>query len=265
MKRYIICFAVLVLLGFYSYWSNNNIVTTQIGYSNIKIPSDFKGYRIVQVSDLHNKEFGIENEILLNKIKDMSPDIIVVTGDLIDKGKTEVSLKFMENAVKIAPVYYVSGNHDKDMKDFNDYVNIMEEMGITTLENKMVNIEKNSSVIQIVGITDIKTNPDYKEVMKKLIDKSKFNILLSHRPERFDEYVKVESDLVFTGHAHGGQFRLPFIGGLIAPNQGFFPKYSSGIYKDKSTSMVVSRGLGGSIIPQRIGNRPELVVVTLNS
>ena len=90
-----------------------------------------------------------------------------------------------------------------------------------------------------------------------------YMILLSHRPELFDLYVETEMDLVFSGHAHGGQFRLPFIGGLVAPNQGFFPKYDAGQFKEENTTMIVSRGVGNSIIPIRINNRPEIIVARL--
>ena len=92
---------------------------------------------------------------------------------------------------------------------------------------------------------------------------SSYIILLSHRPELFESYVSCNIDLVLSGHAHGGQFRLPFIGGLIAPDQGIFPKYDAGLFTNGSTNMIVSRGLGNSIIPIRFNNRPEVIVIEL--
>lgn len=262
----IICFCV---------WQNNSIVITKSDYSNVKIPSDFNDCTIVHISDLHNKKFG-ENQIkLLNKVQSVSPDIIVITGDLIDRRKydLDIAMTFIKGAVDIAPVYYVSGNHEAWSGKFSFIKESLIDSGVNILDNTEFELSKGSSSINILGVRDpgfltsdyldgTNTNEMAEKLNQWSIDEN-FKILLSHRPELFDLYCDNGMDLIFTGHAHGGQFRIPLVGGLIAPDQGLFPQFTSGSYNKNSSTMFVSRGLGNSIIPIRIFNRPEIIVVTL--
>lgn len=263
------CFTI-VFLG-YNVYQNQYIHINELTIKSENLPDDFQGYKIVQVSDLHNAEFGENNNDLLSAIKEQSPDIIVVTGDVVDSRKTNVQIArdFVNKASEIAPVYYVTGNHEArvEAEDEIDYIEL--NSNVTVLHNKDIFLNKGDSVIQLIGVDD----PDYKAVkdstaymnkrLNKYCNNEYFKILLSHRPELYNVYVENNMDIVFSGHAHGGQFRLPFIGGLFAPHQGLFPKYDSGVYTTDNTNMIVSRGLGDSIIPLRINNPPELVVVTL--
>lgn len=258
-------------------WQNNDITTTQINYSNTKIPEEFNGYTIVQISDLHNKEFGKNQEGLLKKIREISPDIIVVTGDLIDRRKYDLdaAIILIDGAMEIAPVYYVSGNHEAWSGNYEDISQRLLSCGVQILDDKKVQLIKNQEMIEILGLSD----PDFlthnyidgtnssklEEHLARLSDDSVFQILLSHRPELFQLYVNQNIDMIFSGHAHGGQFRIPFIGGLVAPDQGLFPKYTSGAYIQNQSTLIVSRGLGNSIMPIRIFNRPDIVAVTLQS
>jgi len=278
VKIITILIIALSAIIFFQYWQNNSIVTTYIEYSNAKVPDGFKGYRIVQISDLHNKEFGKDNAKLLAKIQDAQPDIIVITGDLIDsrKTRTDIALGFVEEAVKISPVYFVSGNHEKS-SEYPQFRSQLEQAGVTVLDDSSIELERGQDRVALLGLADpafIEYPYDYiadnhnfifAETLASITQgfDTQLTILLSHRPEKMSLYAFQQIDLVFAGHAHGGQFRIPLIGGLIAPEQGFFPKYTSGIYTQDSTSMIVSRGLGNSIIPIRVFNRPELVVVTL--
>jgi len=221
--------------------------------------------------------FGDDQAKILNKLKSISPDIIVVTGDLIDRRKynLDIAMTFISGAVKIAPVYYVSGNHEAWSGNFSLIKKSLVEAGVNVLDDIAVELTKGKTSINIIGLSD----PDFLtsnyiegtntsktiEQLKQWSMGKNFKILLSHRPELFDLYSENSMDLVFTGHAHGGQMRIPFIGGLVAPDQGIFPKYSSGSYSKDSTTMFVSRGLGNSIFPVRVFNRPEIVVVTLRN
>ncbi|AKL96492.1 phosphoesterase [Clostridium aceticum] len=266
-----------LIITLFCIWQNNDIITTQIDYSNFKIPSEFNGYTIVQVSDLHNKKFGKNQEPLLKKIQAVSPDIIVVTGDLIDRRKYDLdtAMVFINGAMKIAPVYYVSGNHEAWSGDYKNISQKLLSSGVQILDDSKVRLIKEEAMIEILGLSD----PDFltssyingtnssklEEQLIHLSDDSVFQILLSHRPELFDLYANENIDIIFSGHAHGGQFRIPFIGGLVAPDQGLFPKYTSGIYTKNQSTLIVSRGLGNSIIPVRIFNRPEIVVVTIHN
>ncbi|NLX91464.1 MAG: metallophosphoesterase [Firmicutes bacterium] len=270
---------VILILGFiiFCIYQSNSIVITKSSYYNPKIPADFDRFCIAHISDLHNKMFGEDQAELLNKITNLSPDIIVVTGDLIDRRKYNLdsAMAFISGAVKIAPVYYVSGNHEAWSGKFPLIKESLLAAGVHILDDAAVGLSKGKSSAQIMGLAD----PDFltsnyfegtniskiKEQLNRWSTDENFKILLSHRPELFDLYCEYNMDLVFTGHAHGGQVRIPFIGALVAPDQGLFPKYTSGSYTKDSTTMFVSRGLGSSVIPIRVFNRPEIVAVTLRN
>lgn len=266
----------LLIAGLLIYAGNNFIFTNTIKIFNKKIPQSFDNYKIVHVSDLHNKKFGHNQKILIDKIKEQSPDIIVITGDLIRGRSDDISnaVKFIEEALKIAPVYFVNGNHEVRSINYDKIRNILTKLGVITLEGKSLNLYSENEYITISGVND----PCYYRRLKKSsidimrymlskikIDKNNYNILLSHVPHMIDLYSSFGYDLVFSGHAHGGQFRIPFLGGMYAPGQGFFPKYTSGEYKLSETTEIVSRGLGGSRIPIRIFNNPEIIVCKLKS
>ncbi len=265
LKTKALC-ALFCLAGFL-YWQNNGLMLTKITHTK-NVPQGLDGYKILQVSDLQNKTFGQNQEILLDKIRNATPDIIVITGDLIDRNRTDLekAMTFVDGAAAIAPVYYVSGNHEHQSGCFEALSAQLVSAGATVLENGKSMIQKNGASLEIIGLADKRVNPYFAQVLPTLLkdgEDTSFQILLSHRPELFETYVQNDVDLAFTGHAHGGQIRLPFIGGIFAPNQGFFPAYTAGAYEKKNTSMVVSRGLGNSTFPFRIFNRPELVMVTL--
>jgi predicted MPP superfamily phosphohydrolase len=257
-----------ILLFLFLYWQNTDIVIMRIDYANKKVPSDFDGFAIVQISDLHNTLFGKDEKILLKKISALNPDIIVITGDIVDNQRTDTqtALAFIRNAVAIAPIYYVSGNHEERIDEYRMLMDGMASLGVIILDTKTVPIQKGLSAITIGGIPDPFFSPADMNLKALSIDDGKFNILLAHRPELIRLYEKAKFDLVFTGHAHGGQVRIPFTNiGLIAPDQGFFPKYTSGIYTINSLTEVVSRGLGNSAFPFRIFNRPEIIALTLHT
>ena len=278
MKRVLFVVAfVLVVLILWTLWGNTALELNEYEVVSDRIPQGFEGFRIAQVSALHNAEFGEGNEKLIQLLSQADPDIIVLTGDLIDSRHTdiEIALVFARQAVKIAPVYYVSGNHESRVREYEDLKIGLAEAGVVILENQKVQITREGGSITLVGIGDPSFQEDYlfgdsESVARQAIDDLQnesdgYTILLSHRPELFDLYVDTGMDLVFSGHAHGGQFRLPFVGGRVAPNQGFFPKYDAGQFTEENTTMIVSRGVGNSIIPLRFNNRPEIIVVTLNN
>lgn len=255
------------LLGGFFYWQNNGLVLTRIVYTE-KVPYAFDGFKIMQVSDLQNKQFGKHHETLLRKIQAEFPDIIIITGDLLNRNRTDVPvvIEFIKGAVVIAPVYFVSGNHEHQSGQWDVLRENLLDCGVTILDNKKTVIERAGESITLIGLADKRVNPNFVEVLDELTKEVAEDapiILLSHRPELIDTYAEKGVDLAFTGHAHGGQIRLPLIGGIFAPNQGFFPKYTSGVMELEGTKMVVSRGLGNSSFPFRIFNRPELVEVVL--
>ena len=276
-KKTVLIVSVLVILclGIWTLWGNIALEVNEYEIVSDRIPEAFAGFRIAQVSDLHNKDFGEGYGQLLTLLSEINPDIIVVTGDLIDSRQTDldVALEFAWQAGKIARVYYVSGNHEARVPEYEDLKTGLVKAGVVILENQKVQITREGESITLMGIDDPSFQENYlfgdsepvaRQAIENLQNESDgYTVLLSHRPELFDLYVETEMDLVFSGHAHGGQFRLPFVGGLVAPNQGFFPKYDAGLFSEGSTNMIVSRGVGNSIIPIRFNNRPEIIVATL--
>lgn len=277
-KKKTICIlsGILLILIVWTAWGNAALELNTYTISSRGLPDAFDGYRIAQVSDLHNAEFGGGNQRLLDMLREAEPDMIAITGDLIDSRKTNiaVALAFAEEAVRIAPCYYVSGNHEARVPEYRELKAGLEAAGVTVLDDARVEIEVSGESIPVIGVNDPSFHADYLTSDAAVMDRklsvlssedASFTILFSHRPELFDTYAAHDMDLVLTGHAHGGQFRLPLIGGLIAPNQGLFPKYDDGLYSEGNTNMIVSRGLGNSIIPFRFNNRPEVVLIELKS
>ena len=277
-KRLIIFGAVTVFLSglvFWTAWSNTAIQLNTYTISSGKLPEAFDGYRIAHISDLHNAEIGNGNENLLALLRESEPDIIAVTGDLIDSRNTDVetAISFMKEAVELAPCCYVTGNHEAGTPEYNELKSVLAKLGVNVLANERISLEKDGEEIALIGVDDPSFTSDalFKEdesvigshLQNLREETDQFTILLSHRPELFDVYVENNLNLVLSGHAHGGQFRLPFVGGIIAPDQGLFPKYDAGMYCENNTAMIVSRGIGNSIIPFRVNNRPEVILIEL--
>ncbi|MCD4817793.1 MAG: metallophosphoesterase [Candidatus Cloacimonetes bacterium] len=268
-KKYLplLLFSITIIASIYL--GNNWIQITTYNITSSKLPNDFHDFKILQISDLHNKKFGKDNNILTNNIKKIKPDIILITGDLIDYKKSDINIaiKLISQIKEIAPIYFVNGNHEWWSGKAKKLENKLIEENVTILNNKIISISRGKSEIVLIGVDDPEGFSSHNEYINKLkeLSNEKFSILLSHRAEDFALYVKNNYDIVFAGHAHGGQIRIPFIGGLVSPNQGFFPEFTSGIHEKGNTRMIISRGLGNSIIPVRIFNRPELVVVNIRT
>ena len=268
---------ILVVLIGWTLWGNTALEVNEYEIVSDRIPQGFDGFRIAQVSDLHNAEFGEGNGKLIEQLSQTDPDIIVITGDLIDSRHTDlnIALEFCREIMNIASVYYVSGNHEARVDEYSELKIGLAEAGVIVLETEKLELTSEGESITLIGLKDPSFRTDYlfgdaasvtQYALGELQNVSDgFTILFSHRPELFDTYVEAGVDLVFSGHAHGGQFRLPLIGGLVAPNQGFFPKYDAGLFCEGKTTMIVSRGVGNSIIPFRINNPPEIVAVELKS
>lgn len=277
MKKWIwavILPVVLLLAIWWVLWANTALEVSEYSINSPEIPDGFDGFRIAQVSDLHNASFGEENVELLRMLRQIQPDIIAITGDLVDSRRTDlkVAIDFLREAVKIAPCYYVTGNHESRIEEFAELEKQMIGIGVICLRNDSCMLKRGSDTIQLMGIDDctfckgIDGNAQVMSMEAEInrMQSDAYTVLLSHRPELAVVYDRYDVELVLCGHAHGGQFRLPLIGGLYAPDQGFFPKFTAGIYEMTNLTMVVSRGLGNSAFPLRFRNRPEIVVVTLN-
>ncbi len=267
---------LIVLLITWIVYGNSALETYTIHISSKALPAEFDAFRIAHISDLHNAEFGKDNTKLISLLEKTEADIIVITGDIIDSRRTNIekAIHFSAKAVEIAPTYYVNGNHESRLShtDYTHLIKKLKESGVTVLENQTADITLGDETITLIGLND----PNFKmelvddttehniahQLMKTIPENENYKVLLAHRPEYFDVYAETV-DLVLSGHAHGGQFIVPFVGGLMAPGQGFLPKYYDGLYERGTTSMIVSRGIGNSLFPFRVNNKPAIVVAEL--
>lgn len=254
---------------------------TKISIEARRIPDGFKNTKILHISDLHNARFGNGQKVIIETVRGLNPDYIFITGDLIDRKYRKIrnAIDLIKGIKTIAPIYYVTGNHEWESKETGRVLwENLHESGVNILHDQIVNLKRNGQSIQLMGIDDPyclnqKKNAVYDRAssefflirLRELLKKKKKGclFLLSHRPEFIHFYAKAGIDVVFSGHAHGGQIRVPGIGGVLAPHQGFFPKYAEGMVKENNTLMIISRGLGNSTFPIRINNHPELILATL--
>ena len=270
--------ALIVLAGIiiFLYLQNNIIDITQY---NIK-SNDCGSLKIVQLSDLHSKPFGK----VLKKTQELNPDIICITGDYInDRCKNkEKMLNFGKELVKIAKVYYITGNHERRLENFGSIMQELSDIGFIVLLNRVSVFNDKGFDVSILGLDENQADFDdykarkngtfvYKDMspyFAELEKNSGFKIVLSHFPENFENvkemnYSQYDFDLQLSGHAHGGQFCLPFIGPVFSPGQGLFPKYAKGSFGDRP-KLIVSRGLGNAEFPFRLFNHPEINVININ-
>ncbi len=257
-----------------------NVITSS--YYSITTDKLHDSAKIVFISDLHNREYGKNNSKLVEKIKIEEPDIIAVTGDMISKTDEtyDVTITLLNSLVEIAPTYYVLGNHEKQYEDLESLINDIKETKTTFLDNQTVTINLGNDKINIGGLTDYPYYsfdgpadqiPHFDNDESVFLDnfiaqsKNRFSVLLAHQPEYYMWKLKyMDIDLMLCGHTHGGLLSIPFIGGLYAPNQGFFPEYSKGYYSSDTAQMIITGGLGNSIFVPRINNQVEISIVQIN-
>jgi uncharacterized protein len=251
-------FVALFLMGM-----NNPLKLTQYEISSTKLPKEFDGFVIVQLSDFHCKQFGQEQQELLQRIEKEAPELIVLTGDVYDEKRWDYSAlnSFLEGITKIAPVYAITGNHEYDD---DDHYTLLKKLylryDVTLLNDEMKQIYKSGKYINLYGMHYRKYISTEEEITKT--DEDTFNILLYHDPNQFTKLLDKNFHLILSGHTHGGVIRLPLLGGMIGTSYEFFPHFDYGYYEEASTAMIISSGLGDTDIP-RFFNRPEIVKITL--
>ena len=249
--------AALFLLAIFCYFSNNCIKITKY---KIEIDGAPK-LKIVHLSDLHGKRFGRRNIRLIKKVKSLSPDFIAFTGDIIHiytERNREVAIEAVASLKEVAPFIYVAGNHEMRNKGYRFLRKDLKEAGATVLDDEVIDVKG----LSVTGLNGASLR---NKKLEKITPQISPKILLAHEPQLIENYANCGYDLVLCGHAHGGQWRIPFTGiGLFAPGQGKFPKYTSGLHTVKNTKMIISRGLGNSEFPLRLFNRPEIVFIEIN-
>jgi predicted MPP superfamily phosphohydrolase len=267
---------IIALIGFIFYDSNTRLVVTNYELTSDKIPESLSGFKIVQLSDMHTTTYGDENSEFLSLVSGEKPDIIVITGDIIDgdKNSDEETIdnerqyvkKVITDLAKIAPVYYVTGNHEWPSPWLHELLELIADCGATVLRNQSVLISSGEDSFVLAGADDPNGPYDMMtptELVEEIRENEgdKYIVMLYHRNDKLSLWSQLNVDTVLCGHAHGGLVRLPFTDGLVGPGGNFFPSYTSGIYEEGNTKMVASRGVGG--IKLRFLNNPEIVSVEL--
>lgn len=268
--------AIIIFIALFCYYQNNKIDITEYKIESAEINSNIK---IAQLSDMHSKPF----HKAVDKLKTIRPDVIMITGDFInDHGKNkDKMLEIGKELLSIAPVFYITGNHERRLDYFDKLMTELRNLGFTVLLNDISEEIIKNNRLAILGLDENQADfEDYKarkngtfvyKDMKPYFDKleksSGFKIVLSHFPENFEtvkenNYSQYNFDLQLSGHAHGGQFILPFVGPVFSPGQGLFPKYARGSFGEKP-KLIVSRGLGNSEFPLRLFNHPEINIINL--
>lgn len=252
-------------------WVGSSVLSVEeFAFTGARLPAGWDGGRLVVLSDLHGKRFGRQNSRLLEAVRKAGPDVICLCGDMMDEWSgTEYLRPLLEGLVEIAPVYYVTGNHEWASGQMPELRQLLEETGVTYLSNTFVPLERNGDTITLAGIDDPNGYADQKtpeelaaEVYAACGDP--FWILLAHRNNRFArQYSLLGADLVCSGHAHGGIVRLPGTDGLFSHDLDLFPSYTAGLYEENGSVLFVTRGLGNSGPSFRVFNRPEIAVLTL--
>lgn len=280
-----IIFILIVIIPLMTILISNKIISiSRYTITSDKIPEAFNNFKILQLSDLHSKDFENNNEKLIEKIDKENPDVIFMSGDMVnlyDKN-FEVLFKLIDNLSEKYTIYYILGNHEETLYDvdIDKIVNYLEERNVNVINNQKTELIKDNQKINLYGLgynqkfytqsgNKYGNNMEYTaDVISNTlgsINKNEYNILLTHNPLLFEAYSKWGVDLVFAGHIHGGVIIIPFLGGLLSPEEKFFPKYYKGKYILNNSTMIVNAGLGNGKIPIRIFNRPDISVITLKS
>lgn len=270
--------AALLLAG--NAWANTRVWNARVEIRDEKIPAAFDGFVLCQVSDVHNEARGEGNAALLRALREAAPDLICITGDFLDSRRTDLdfALELAGQLAEIAPAVYVTGNHEARLKDLSALEAGLAARGVRVLRDDWMPLARGGEEIALLGLDDPGFAAGEDWTLAEGLDQTqarlsallaqagdRFSLVLSHRPELLPAYADAGADLVLSGHAHGGQVRLPGIGGLFAPGQGILPRLTSGVHARGETRLVVSRGLGNSAFPLRVFNPPEIVTVILRA
>lgn len=274
-RRWLIAAGVIIFLLLLFIWlmydSSANLQVSRYEAASEKLPESFDGFTIVQLSDLHGAQFGSDGTALAEKVRELEPDMIALTGDFVtDEGDLDAVRQLVSELSEICPVYFVSGNHEFGSGLAQKVRQIMTDAGVKYLSNEFVSIDRGEDSIILGGVEDPLAYADMidpPELARRMneADPAAFKVLLGHRNYWMEEYPDLPVDLILSGHAHGGLVRIPGVGGVIGTDRSLFPDYDAGEYDNGAYTLIVSHGLGNSVPVPRLLNRPEIVVVTLRT
>lgn len=273
----IVALCILLLLAIYLVCNQFVIIINNYSITSNKVE---KPVKIALITDLHNANFG-NDKIISEKVAETNPDIIAVVGDIIDERNADIqhTINALKPLPDIAPTYFVLGNHDTYCPSYNEFITAITENGIVFLDDQITDITVKGSKISLYGMTAYSNGefetPAYTKLMDDFCTRDSYKILLCHYPEytyyffERDKYYVYDFDLMLSGHTHGGAVQIPFLGGFYAPEQGFFPRYSKGLYYIEESNknpfyMLISAGLGGDDRFIRFNNFPEVTTITIS-
>jgi len=271
----IVLIIIVLVIGILLYDSNTRLVTKEYELTYANLPAGFDGFRIVVLSDIHAAVFGVNNERLISKVREAKPDIIAIAGDFTDgtrvvaiEDQLEIAEALIEGLLPIAPVYYITGNHEWDGGNVRAVLEMLEKHNVNILRNKYTRLYSGGDSIILAGTDDPNgpvdmIGPEEFVATIRAAENDSFIVMLEHRNRNLRLYSELGVDLVLCGHAHGGIIRLPFVDGLIGPNRNLFPTYTNGVYSMADTNMLVSRGIGNHTGFPRFLNNPHVVVAIL--
>jgi predicted MPP superfamily phosphohydrolase len=256
-------------------WHSNRVLqVVESDFVSSRLPAPFDGFTVVQLSDLHGAQFGPDNAALLERVSAACPDLIALTGDVLDRFRDtphHYAVDLCRRLTAIAPTYFVTGNHEwaGGGARCQALLAALEEVGVVCLENEAVALEREGEQLVVAGVHDPNGYADQKSPAETAAEVYRsyghpFWLLLAHRNDRFEQvYARLGADLTLSGHGHGGVIRLPFTDGLLGTDRRLFPSWTSGFYEAGGAWVYVSRGLGNSGRSLRLFNRPEVAVIRL--
>ncbi len=260
----------LAVIGLF-YDSGHRLVTREVVIESETLPESFDGFRIVELTDLHGAEFGENNAKLVEQVRSCEPDLIALTGDFVENAaQLQVTLTLARSLTEIAPVYYVTGNHEWASGLAEELMASLESKGVCCMRNQYEILERDGASLLLVGVEDPNSYADL-ELPDQVVARAQaehpnlWTLLLAHRNYWVEQYPSLPVDLILCGHSHGGVVRLPFIGGLMNEDRSLFPEYDAGIYDGERFRMFVSVGLGQTRYFPRLLNNPEIACITLKT
>lgn len=273
LRHFVTAVLVAALLAAFLWWDNTAIQVTRFDFASARLPGGFDGCKIAVLGDLHGAQFGEGNGELFAAVAAAHPDYIAVVGDLVDRYRGidwEIVQATANGLAEIAPVYYVTGNHEWAMRDSVPQLEaLLSAAGWHVLSNDYETVERDGDTLTFAGVDDPNGYADQKtpeELAQEVHNElgNPFWLLLAHRNDRFEsQYSLLGADLTLSGHGHGGMIRLPGTDGLLGTQRNFLPSYTAGLYEANGTDVFVTRGLGNSGPSLRVFNRPEVAVITL--
>ncbi len=271
IRRLLALLALFALAAGFVYWQNFTLQVETVELFFESLPPQFDGLRVAELSDLHGRSFGKNNVRLLRTLQKARPDMICICGDLFDE-KTDLTMlePLLTGLTDIAPVYYVTGNHEWQVKNLREILQKMRAWGVTVLENEERVLSRGGAEMVVAGVHDPCGPYDMKTpaaLVRELrsAQGNDFILMLSHRNDELTMWSQLGVQLVLSGHCHGGVVRLPFVGGVFGTRRELFPEYDAGVYRQDGTTLFVSRGLGYTNVHFRLFNRPHVPIMILRS